>query len=68
VVDPGAFAERLLPAVLELLNTVMRLTPVERVEHVRLTAAQCQPPPDQPGAANIFSERNRLSIRWQLGL
>jgi len=67
VVDPGAFVEHLLPAVLELLNSVMQVTPVERLEHVQLTTAQCQPPPDEPGTASIFSERNRLSIRWQLG-
>jgi hypothetical protein len=67
VVDPEPFAERLITLTVDLLNDVMRHTPVEQLEHVRLTPADCQPPQDQPGSANVFGERNRLGIRWQLG-
>ena len=65
VVDPGLFVEELVPRMLTLLNTVMEHTPVERLGHVRLTPAQYQAPTDERGA---FRERNRLSIRWQLGV
>ena len=68
LVDPGVFVERLFLNVLALLNAVMGRTPVERLSHVRLTPAHSQPPPvRRAGEADTFSERNRLSIRWQLG-
>jgi hypothetical protein len=68
LVDPARLVERLFPNVLALLNETMEKTPVERLRHVQLTAADSQPfsngRPDQP---DWYSERNRLSIRWQLG-
>jgi hypothetical protein len=69
--DPALFVERLFPHVLMLLNRAMEHTLVERLSHVHLTHADSQPPQDgqagQAGQANWYSERNRLSIRWQLG-
>ncbi len=68
LVDPALFVERLFPHVLMLLNRAMEHTPVERLSHVYLAHADSQPPRDgQAGQANWYSERNRLSIRWQLG-
>jgi hypothetical protein len=68
VIDPGAFIERLIPSVVTLLNEAMQKTPVEQLAHVHVTSASSQPPtPSRPGGADIFSERNRMSIRWQLG-
>lgn len=68
LVDPAGFVERLFPNVLTLLNEAMEQTPVERLGHVQLTAADSQPSPDgRAGQTNWYSERNRLSIRWQLG-
>lgn len=69
LLDPGIFAERLIPGVLALLNRIMEATPVERLGHIHLTPAHSQPPPARPprGGDGTFSERNRLSIRWQLG-
>ena len=68
LVDPGLFMERIVPKVIALLNEVMAATPVEHLQHVRLTAASGQPPsPQRAGQADTFGERNRLSIRWQLG-
>lgn len=57
VVDPGLFVERLFPRVLTLLNTVMEHTPGG-------TGAGPRPPRQGP---RWYNERNRLSIRWQLG-
>jgi hypothetical protein len=70
LVDPGVFIEQLLPRVLAMLNEIMDKTPVERLSHVHLTQADCQPPAPDPkaGGMDTFGERSRLSIRWQLGL
>ena len=70
LVDPGTFLEQLLPRIVTMLNEVMVKTPVERLAHVNLTSADCQPPSPDPslGAMDTFGERSRLSIRWQLGL
>jgi hypothetical protein len=69
LVNPGVFIEQLLPRVLTMLNEVMDKTPVERLSHVNLTPADRQPPGPDPraGGMDTFGERNRLSIRWQLG-
>jgi hypothetical protein len=55
---------------LTLLNQVMEATPVERLGHVTLTAADALPPQDGSShqGPGIFDEKYRLSIRWQLGL
>jgi hypothetical protein len=70
LVDPGTFLEQLLPRIVTMLNEVMAKTPVERLAHVNLTSADCQPPSPDPslGGMDTFGERSRLSIRWQLGL
>ena len=70
LVDPGIFIEQLLPRVMTMLNDVMDKTPVERLSHVQLTATDNQPPAPDPsaGGMDMFGERSRLSIRWQLGL
>ena len=66
--DPALFVERLFPQVLTLVNEAMEQTPVERLSHVALTPADSQPPRGgQGGHASWYSERNRHSIRWQLG-
>lgn len=58
-VDPGQFVERLFPAVLGLLNAVMAATP-------QASAGGQQTGPNY--AHPWYSERNRLSVTWQLGL
>lgn len=57
-VDPGQFVGQLFPAVLGLLNTVMAATPSAYVLGQR-------PGPD--AGPRWYSERSRLSVRWQLG-
>ena len=57
-VDPGQFVEQLFPAVLRLLNAVMAATPPACVRGQ-------QPGPDS--GPRWYSERNRLSVSWQLG-
>ncbi|WP_329067739.1 hypothetical protein [Amycolatopsis sp. NBC_01480] len=63
-VEPGVFLEQLFPRVLTLLNLMMEKTPVENLPNYNLTLADTLPPTDPMG---MFSELNRLSIRWQLG-
>jgi hypothetical protein len=63
--DPGVLFERLLPAVLELLNELMAATPVETLSNVSLKPEDLLPP---AGSDQPFAERERHSIRWQLGL
>jgi hypothetical protein len=55
VVDPGLFVERLFPRVLTLLDAVMEQTP-----------GGGGPRPQGQGP-RWYNQRNRLSIRWQLG-
>lgn len=62
--DPGTLVEKLMPHVFDLLNNLMKLTPVEQLSHVSLTPDDELPPPDPQGP---FNERGRKSIRWQLG-
>jgi hypothetical protein len=64
--DPGILLEQLFPRVLELLNTLMERTPVERLPHVTLQPAHSLPPSEEPW--ETFGEYSRHSIRWQLGL
>lgn len=64
-VDPGVLLEQLFPRVLELLNELMKNTPVEQLSHLTASTTLSSIPDDPHGP---FAERNRLSIRWQLGL
>lgn len=62
--EPGILLERLLPAVIRLLNELMAATPVEDLSGVSLTPGKQSPP---RGVNNPFGEHERSSIRWQLG-
>ncbi|MGY1692304.1 hypothetical protein [Geodermatophilus sp. SYSU D01105] len=64
--DIDVLIERLLPAVIGFLNEAMRLTPVERLLHANLTAADAAPAVSND--LDAFSELNRRLILWQLGL
>ncbi len=66
LVDPAAFIERLFPHVLTLLEAVMGQTPVERFNSAPATGG-LSTVARRAGMADWYSERNRLSIRWQLG-
>jgi hypothetical protein len=61
--DPGVLLDALFAMTLELLNELMRLTPVEHLDGVSLSPEHEHPPTDSP-----FDERSGRSIRWQLGL
>ena len=63
--DPAFLLEYLYPKILTLLDRMMAETPVENFPNVQLGAGQLAPPLDDEGP---FAERNRLSVRWQLGL
>jgi hypothetical protein len=63
-VEPATLLDQLFPRVIRLLNAVMLVTPVERFQNARLTPENTVPPSDANGP---FAERNRLSVRWQLG-
>jgi hypothetical protein len=65
VVDVGVFLEQLLHRVLELLDEIMWITTAAYGEHVLDNASIPASPDGQYGS---FSERNRRSICWQLGL
>jgi hypothetical protein len=62
--EPDRLFERLFPAIIQLLNELMAGTPVETLSGVSLTTVTHEAPRD-PGSP--FGERERLSIRWQLG-
>ncbi|MEX2622357.1 MAG: hypothetical protein WD651_01360 [Acidimicrobiia bacterium] len=67
-IDPGILVDQLFPAVLELLNSLMQQTPVERLPGVDSPPQEV--PPIQGGAGgtlNPFDPIIRASIRWQLG-
>jgi hypothetical protein len=62
--DPGVLLDRLLPAVMELLNKLMAKTPVESLAGVSLKSSDLIAPLRDPD----FDENQRHSVRWQLGL
>ena len=64
-VDPGVLLENLFPRVLGLLNEIMDETPVERLPQVTIRDADKGPP---LADGSPYTEHNRQSIRWQLGL
>ncbi len=61
-VEPGTLLNQLFERSIDLLNALMLKTPVEKLQHVALKTENTVPPTD-----DAFSERTRLSIRWQLG-
>lgn len=67
--DPVALVGQLLPRVLKLLDDVMATPPVEQIADVKLQASDLVPPAGPvSGLPSAFSEMNRQSVRWQLGL
>jgi hypothetical protein len=68
--EPAALVDILFEHVFELLNALMRETPVEQMTGVDLTPEQVGPPSStqaSTGAWDPFDEWTRLSVRWQLG-
>lgn len=63
--DPHVLLEELFPRVISLLDSLMTHTPVERLPHIDATTLSSGPPDEGP--MGTFSEKNRNSIRWQLG-
>lgn len=63
--EPDILLHKLLLAVTWLLNEVMNETPVKMLPGVSLSPADLLPP---RGRNSEFGERERQSIRWQLGL
>ncbi|MFF4868469.1 hypothetical protein [Streptomyces sp. NPDC000961] len=63
--DPEKILELTFQRVLEILNAIMRETPVETLPGVHLTPANCAPP-NNP--SDRYSEMQRQGVRWQLGL
>jgi hypothetical protein len=63
--DPGVVVDRIFEEVVVLLNAIMAATPVESLPNVALAPGDLRPPSRRD---DTFSEQNRLSIRWQLGL
>jgi hypothetical protein len=61
--DPGVLLDAIFARTTVLLNELMRLTPVERLDDVALEPAHHEPPSDGP-----FDAWSRRTIRWQLGL
>ncbi|MDF3292353.1 hypothetical protein [Streptomyces silvisoli] len=62
--DPGMLVEHLVPHIVDLLNDLMKRTPVEQLSHVSVTPKDELPPTDPQGP---FNPRERESIRWQFG-
>jgi hypothetical protein len=67
--DPGVLLDRLLPHLCDLLNAVMRETPVQTLPNVTLTPADLIPPPHGTGGVmDMFSQPQRACVRALLGL
>jgi hypothetical protein len=64
--DPHALLEELFPRVVDLLDSLMTHTPVEGLANVDAATLPSGPPDE--GSMGTFDEKNRNSIRWQLGL
>jgi hypothetical protein len=67
--DCGVLLEQLLPRIVELLNLIMRLTPVETMQGVHLSAADLKAPDDNQGlVTDMFSKAQSRCVRALLGL
>jgi hypothetical protein len=64
--DAGVLSEQLLPRIVHMLNAVMDEAPVETLPHVSLKPEDLRPP--EGARSQAFGDRERLSIRLQLGL
>ena len=64
--DPHLLLEKLLPATLVLLDSLMAATPVERLPNYAPLGEDAFPPKNDQESA--FGPRHRDSVRWQLGL
>ena len=64
--DPRVLVEKLLLLVIEILNLVMDRTPVETLSGVSLSETDVEVPSSTKVA--FFTQMNRQSIRWQLGI
>ncbi len=62
--DPGVLLDRLFIGAVNLIDELMRLTPVDRLPGADLISDVAGPPNDD----GIFDTWTRQSIRWQLGL
>jgi hypothetical protein len=60
--DAGVFVDRMLIGVVELLNELMRYTPVESLQGASLTPSDLVPPD-----GDVWRPWMRQSIRWQMG-
>ena len=63
--DPGMLIDRLLEVSIDLLNDLMRETPVENLSHI--PAELISSPPGKHKSGDPFTEWSRVNIRWQLG-
>jgi len=61
--DPAELLDAVFTRTIVLLNDLMRLTPIERLQGVCLAPDEQAVPSDGP-----FEALDRESIRWQLGL
>jgi hypothetical protein len=67
--DPGILLDRLLPHLCDLLNAVMRKTPVENLANVSLSPTDRMPPQQGTGdVTDMFSAPQRACVRALLGL
>lgn len=64
-VEPDTLIDKLVPAAFELLDRIIEKMPLENLSHVNLRPEDCQPPNDD---IDTFSQANRDSVRWQLGV
>jgi len=69
-IQPALLVDMLIEQAIALLNDVMKETPVERLSNIEAANLTNKPPkPDgDKQRGDVFSEWNRLVIRWQLGL
>lgn len=61
--DPGVLLDRLFVGAVDLIDELIRLTPVDRLPGAKLDT-DADGPPDDDG---VFDAWTRQSIRWQLG-
>ena len=65
IVEPDTMIDKLVPVAFELLDKLIEKIPLESLSHVNLRPEDCRPPTDQ---VHTFSQSNRESVRWQLGI
>lgn len=67
LIEPGVLLDKLFELAVNMLNEIMKVTPVEKLPNLDLNNITYEPFVKDKKGFDDFSEESRKNIRWQLG-